>query len=90
MEFEMGRAPGDWQIFRFGCTIGDQPTFRRRAKAGNARRARRTIRSRFDVYDKRRFKIIGMPSSSHSSPMLGRSPEKLEYLHTDSGIELAN
>ena len=76
--------PGDWQLFRFGYTIGDHAYVSTSSDGGSG--------FALDVYSATAFqnywdKIVG-PLIADAGPLAGKT---LKYLHTDSWeIELAN
>jgi len=84
--------PGDWQIFRFGYTIGDH-AYVSTASEGWQRAPGATHDSfALDVYDATAFQnywnAIVEPLIADAGPLAGKT---LKYLHTDSWeIELAN
>jgi hypothetical protein len=84
--------PGDWQIFRFGYTIGDH-AYVSTASAGWQRAPGASHDSfALDVYDATAFQnywnVIVEPLIADAGPLAGNT---LKYLHTDSWeIELAN
>jgi hypothetical protein len=76
--------PGDWQIFRFGYTIGDHAYVSTSSEGWQG--------FALDVYDRTAFQnywnTIVEPLIADAGPLAGKT---LKYLHTDSWeIELAN
>ncbi len=76
--------PGQWQIFRFGCTIGDHSYVSTCSDGWNG--------YAIDVYDagafERYWDAVVEPLIADAGPLAGRT---LKYLHTDSWeVELAN